>query len=210
MRTILLGCDDIALAVTACYLSWQAQETTRRFLSADLPRRAAVWGEATSFPDQAVIIAVLASAGSLTLQSTLYASSAVFLAGAAMHVTKLQFAPPNLAAIVPLFRKSFELGKWSLLPYEVVLLRTQLFPWTLAAFAGTAATASFQAALNIANFMNPVILGIGTVIPQAAAQARLSGEITCAWPAARGYVLFGSPPILVFCAFALLAPQFTL
>ena len=29
----------------------------------------------------------------------------------------------------PVFRKFFELGKWSLLTYEVVLLRTQLFPW---------------------------------------------------------------------------------
>ena len=208
--TILLGRGDIACATTACFLSWQAQETTRRFLSADFRHRAAVWGDATSFLGQAAVIAVLASVGSLTLHSALYAISAMFLAGAAVHVSKLRFAPPDFPAIVPLFRKFFELGNWSLLTYEVVLLRTQLFPWTLAAFAGTAATASFQAALNIANLMNPVILGIGTVIPQAAAQARLSGGFTGAWRAARGYVLFGSPPILVFCAFVLLAPQFAL
>ena len=208
--TILLGRGDIACATTACFLSWQAQETTRRFLSADFRHRAAVWGDATSFLGQAAVIAVLASVGSLTLQSALYAISAMFLAGAAVHVSKLQFAPPDLAALVPLFRKFFKLGKWSLLTYEVVLFRTQLFPWTLAVFAGTAATASWQAALNIANLMNPVILGIGTVIPQAAAQARLSDGIAGAWRAARGYVLFGSPPILVFCAFVLLAPQFAL
>jgi len=208
--TVLLGRGDIAYATTACFLSWQAQETTRRFLSADFRHRAAVWGDATSFLGQAAIIGVLASAASLTLQSALYAISAMFLAGAAVHVSKLQFARPDFAAIVPMFRKFFELGKWSLLTYEVVLLRTQLFPWALAVFAGTAATASWQAALNIANLMNPIILGIGTVIPQAAAQARLSGGITGAWRAARGYILFGLPPILVFCAFVLLAPHFAL
>ena len=208
--TVLVGRGDIAYATTACFLSWQAQETTRRFLSADFRHRAAAWGDATSFLGQAAVIAVLASVELLTLQSALYAISAMFLAGAAVHMSKLQFAAPDIAAIMPLFRKYFELGRWSLLTYEVVLLRTQLFPWTLAMFAGTAATASWQAALNIANLMNPVILGIGTVIPQAAAQARLSGGITGAWRAARGYVLFGSPPIFIFCAFVLLAPQFSL
>jgi len=38
----------------------------------------------------------------------------------------------------------------------------------------------------------------------------LSGGITGAWRAARGYILFGLPPILVFSAFVLLAPHFAL
>ncbi len=76
--------------------------------------------------------------------------------------------------------------------------------------AGTAATASFQAALNIANLMNPVILGIDTVIPQAAAHARLTHGLHGAWHVARGYILFGLPLVLVFAAFGLLAPNFAL
>jgi O-antigen/teichoic acid export membrane protein len=210
LGTILLGRGDIALAVTACYLSWQAQEMTRRFLTADFRYRAAVWGDATSFLGQAAIVGVLAQMGALTLHSALHAISALFLAGAIVHVSRLRFARPNRAELWALSRKSFELGKWSLLSYEVVLMRTQLFPWVLAAIAGTAATASFQAALNIANLMNPVILGIGTVIPQAAAQARLTEGMAGAWRVARGYILFGLPPILVFCAFGLLAPHFAL
>jgi ABC-type Co2+ transport system permease subunit len=47
--TTLFGRGDIAYATTACFLSWQAQETTRRFLNADFRHRAAVWGDATSF-----------------------------------------------------------------------------------------------------------------------------------------------------------------
>jgi O-antigen/teichoic acid export membrane protein len=210
LGTVLLGRSDIVVAVTACYLSWQAQETTRRFLTAEFRYRAAVWGDATSFLGQAAVVAMLASIDALTLHSALYAITAMFLAGTIVHVFKLQFGQPDFAQIRELALRYFELGKWSVLTYEVVLLRTQLFPWILAAMAGTAATASFQAAVNIANLMNPIILGIGTVIPQAAAQARLAGGLSSAWRVARGYILFGLPPIIIFCAFGLLAPQFAL
>ena len=210
LGTILLGRSDIALAVTVCYLAWQAQEMTKRFLTADYRYRAAVWGDATSFLGQAGAIAVLSYVGALTLESALYAIAALFLAGALVHLSKLTLARPRVSELWELSCQYYQLGKWSILTYEVVLLRAQLFPWALAVIAGTAATATFQAALNIANLMNPVILGIGTIIPQAAAQARLTDGLIGAWRVARGYILFGLPLVLVFAAFGLLAPQFAL
>jgi O-antigen/teichoic acid export membrane protein len=206
----LLGRGDIALAATVCFLAWEAQEITRRFLTADFRYRLAVLGDATSFLGQAAAIGVLAQMGMLTLHSALYTIAALFLAGAVVHLLRLRIGRPNCAALRRLARECYELGKWSLLTYEVVLMRTQLFPWVLALVAGTAATASFQAALNIANLMNPVILGIGAVIPQAAAQARLTEGMAGAWRVARGYILFGLPPIFVLCAAGLLAPQLAL
>lgn len=206
----ILGRADIALPATVCFLSWQAQETTRRLLCADFRYRAAVWGDAVSFLGQAALIAVLSGLGLLTLQSALYAISIMFLAGAALHVMRVEIGRPNIGELVELFRGYFTVGKWSLLTYEVVLLRTQLFPWILAMIVGTAGTASFQAALNIANLMNPVILGIGSVIPQAVAQARLTEGFAGAWKVARGYILFGLPAILVFCTFILVSPQLAL
>jgi O-antigen/teichoic acid export membrane protein len=92
----------------------------------------------------------------------------------------------------------------------VLILRLQLFPWALAATAGTAATAAFQAAANIANVMNPISLGIGNAIPQAAAHAHVTEGVHGAWRTARGYILFGLPPILAICAAGLIAPQFLL
>ncbi len=91
-----------------------------------------------------------------------------------------------------------------------MLVRVQLFPWLLAATAGTAATASLQAALNIANMMNPIIFGIGNAIPQVAAHAHRTGGVIGASRAACGYVLFGLGPILVICAAAVLMPQLLL
>jgi O-antigen/teichoic acid export membrane protein len=76
--------------------------------------------------------------------------------------------------------------------------------------AGTAATAAFQAAANVANVMNPISLGIGNAIPQAAAHAHVTGGVHGAWRTARGYILFGIPPILVICAAGLVAPQLLL
>ena len=206
----LLGGGDILFAATLCYLSWQAQETMRRCLLANFRYRAAVAGDAVSFIGQAALIAVLAWMNELTLVTALYAMSATFLAGTLVHISKLQFGRPNIAQAAALARDYFSIGKWSLVYYEMQILRLQLFPWVLAATTGTAATAAYQAASNIASLMNPISLGIGNAIPQAAAQARLSSGIFGAWRVARGYLLFGLPPILVICAAGLLAPQLVL
>ena len=207
---VLLGGDDILFAAVACYLSWQAQETTRRCLLADFRYRAAVAGDTISFVGQAVLIGVLSWMDLLTLVSALWAMSATFLVGALVHASKLQFARPRLADAKKLAGDYMSLGKWSLLNYEIVLARVQLFSWTLAATGGAAATASFQAALNFANLMNPIIFGIGNAIPQAAARAHVSGGVAGAALVARGYILFGLIPILVICAGGLLVPEFLL
>jgi O-antigen/teichoic acid export membrane protein len=206
----LLGGGDILLPACACYLAWQAQETMRRCLLADFRYRAAVPGDAVSFIGQAAAIALMAWLGTVTLSSALYAMSLTFVAGALVHASQLHFGRPNLAAIMKLARDYFALGKWSLVYYEVLILRLQLFPWALAATAGTAATAAFQAAANIANVMNPISLGIGNAIPQAAAHAHVTEGVHGAWRTARGYILFGLPPILAICAAGLIGPQFLL
>ena len=115
--------------------------------------------------------------GWLTLVTAIYAMSATFVAGALVHASKLHFGRPNVAQAIGLARDYFALGKWSLVYYEMLILRLQLFPWVLAATAGTAATAAFQAAANIANVMNPITLGIGNAIPQAAAHAHVTGGV---------------------------------
>src|SRR5260370_15941206 len=129
--------------------------------------------------------------------------SATFVLGALVHALKLRLAWPDFAELRSLALEYFSVGKWSLVSYQLVLLRVQLFPRLLAAFAGTAATASLQTALNIANMMNPIIFGIGDAIPQIDAQAHRSGVALAASRAAYHYVLFGLRPILVISAAAM-------
>jgi O-antigen/teichoic acid export membrane protein len=210
LGTAVLEEEKILLPACLCYLCWQAQETSRRFLLADFRYREAVAGDGIAYVGQVLLIAVLLWIDSVTLSAALYAMSATFVIGALVHVLKLRFARADFAELRSLALEYFSIGKWSLVSYQLVLLRVQLFPWLLAAFAGTAATASLQAGLNIANMMNPIIFGIGNTIPQIAAQAHRSGGVLGASRAAYHYVLFGLGPILVISAAGILMPDLLL
>ncbi|WP_051677405.1 oligosaccharide flippase family protein [Bradyrhizobium sp. URHD0069] len=210
LGTTLLEVDNIRLPACLCYLCWQAQETSRRCLLADFRYRAAVAGDGIAYVGQALLIALLAWLDAITLPAALYIMSATFAIGALVHASKLRYAWPDLAETRLLAREYFSVGKWSFVNYQLVLARAQLFPWVLAAVAGTAATASLQAGLNIANMMNPIIMGIGNAIPQVAAHAHRTGGVISASRAAYGYVLFGLAPILVVSAAAVLMPELLL
>jgi O-antigen/teichoic acid export membrane protein len=202
--------EVVLVPACLCFLCWQAQETSRRYLLADFRYRAAVPGDGIAYVGQALAIAVVASVDGITLEFALYIMSAAFALGALAHASKLRFARPDLGEARILPRDYMHIGKWSIVSYELVLIRAQLFPWMLAATAGTAATASLQAGLNIANMMNPIIFGIGNAIPQVAAQTHKTEGVVGAWRAAYGYVLFGLGPILLICAAALLMPELLL
>jgi O-antigen/teichoic acid export membrane protein len=209
LGTTLLQVDIVSPACL-CYLCWQAQETSRRCLLADFRYRAAVAGDGIAYVGQALLIGLLARLDAITLPAALYMMSATFAIGALVHAWKLRYAWPDLAETRLLAREYFSVGKWSLVNYQLVLVRGQLFPWLLAATAGTAATASLQAGLNIANMMNPIIFGIGNAIPQVAAHAHRTGGVIGASRAAYGYFLFGLGPILLICAAAVLMPDLLL
>ena len=202
--------SNIVLPACLCFLCWQAQETLRRCLLADFRYREAVAGDGIAFVGQALLIALVARLDGIALPAALYTMSATFVVGALVHASKLRFAWPDLSEARLLAREYFSVGKWSIINYELVLVRAQLFPWILAATAGTAATASLQAGLNIANMMNPILFGIGNAIPQVAAHAHKTDGVIGAWRAAYGYVLFGLGPILLICAAAVLMPELLL
>lgn len=207
---VLLETDNILIPACLCFLCWQAQETSRRFLLGDFRFREAVAGDAVAYVGAVPLIALLLWSDSVTIVSAIYAMSAAFAAGALVHMAKLRIAWPVIAELRRLALEYISVGKWSLVSYEMAILRVQLFPWLLATAAGTAATASLQAGLNIANMMNPVIFGIGNAIPQIAAQAHRSGGVLGASRAASAYVLVGLGPILVICAVGVLFPNLIL
>jgi O-antigen/teichoic acid export membrane protein len=203
----LLGAANLLLPACLCYLCWQMQETARRCLLADFRYREAVAGDAVAYIGQALVVAAMLKIVPVTLSSTLYIMSATFALGALVHAAKLRVAWPKRAEVWQLPREYFSIGKWSLAAYQLVQLRVQLFPWLLATISGTAATASLQASYNIANVMNPVILGIGNAVPQIAAHAHRAGGIRGAMRTVYGYVLFGLAPILVICFAGVLMPD---
>jgi O-antigen/teichoic acid export membrane protein len=207
---MLLGAGNIVLPACLCYLCWQAQETSRRALLADFRYRAAVAGDGIAYVGQAALAALLAWLDAVTLPIVLCIMSLSFAVGAIVHASKVGYGRPDLAETRLLAREYFSVGKWSLISYQLVLTRAQIFPWILAALAGTAATASLQAALNIANMINPIIFGIGNAVPQVAAHAYRTEGAIAASRAACGYILFGLGPVLVISAAAVLMPDLLL
>jgi O-antigen/teichoic acid export membrane protein len=206
----LLGQDNILLPACVCYLCWQAHETPRRVLLGDCRFSAAVAGDAVAYVGQVLLIASLLWLDGVTLARTLYVMSATFVLGAFVHASQLRFAWPDLGQARRLALEYASIGKWSVINYQLVLIRVQLFPWMLAAFTGTAATASFQACMNISSMTNPVIFGIGNAIPQVAAGGQSIDGVRGGWRASSRYLLFGLAPIVVICAGPVLVPELLL
>jgi O-antigen/teichoic acid export membrane protein len=208
--TLMLKNEGLLLPVCMCYLAWQAQETLRRCLLADFRYRDAILGDLVGFMGPVLLLGTIVSAESTSLETTLYLMSAALIAGAAVHLSKLRLVAPAAAELWALARGYVSLGKWSLVSYQLALLRTQFLPWYLAVVSGVAATGVFQAGLNIANMINPISFGIGNIIPQAAAYAYGAGGVLGAARAASRYVLFGLGPVLVLCGAALVMPTLLL
>ncbi len=208
--TALLEEDNILLPACLCYLCWQAHETPRRMLLGDVRFRSAVAGDAVAYIGQVLLIAGLLWVDVVSLTSTLYAMSATFVAGSIVHARRSRFAWPSLPESWRMAGEYLAIGKWSVVSYALVLIRVQMFPWLLAAIAGVAATASFQAAMNIVGAMNPVILGIGNAIPQVAATGHAAGGVRAGWHGAFRYLLFGLVPITLMCAVTVAFPALLL
>lgn len=208
--TLLLEEANILLPACLCYLCWQAHETPRRVLLGDVRFRAAVAGDAVAYVGQVVLIAGLLWLDAVTLPGALYAMSATFVIGSLVHSRKLRIGRPDFRESWRLARDYLTIGKWSVVSYQLVLIRVQLFPWVLAVAGGVAATASFQAAMNIVGAMNPVIFGIGNAIPQVAASGHAKGGVREGWHAASRYLIFGLVPITAMCAATVLLPEWLL
>jgi O-antigen/teichoic acid export membrane protein len=160
----------------------------------------------TAYYGQVAGIAALAASGELTLPHALEVIAVSFAVGAVIQAVQNRISFREIADLRRTALEFWSIGSWSLLNNIVSLLRIQILPWTLAAAGGAAAAASFQAALNVVNLTNPVILGLCNVIPQTAARAQKSGGNGEAWRAARVYMLMGVPPIFGYYAIVLLVP----
>ena len=192
---------DLALPTLAWFLSWQIQEATRRALFAEFRHRGAVIGDSISYIGQVFLIGCLALMNDLTLSHSLYAMAftstlAAFVQGRQIGADSRAISMSK-AFVLSTVRDFWTLGSWALGNHLISLLRIQTFPWVLAWLYGPAAAGGFQAALNAINLANPVVIGLGNLIPQAVAQERSRGSAP-AWKVARTYALIGFLPLALY------------
>jgi O-antigen/teichoic acid export membrane protein len=197
---------DLIAPVLVWFVAWQLQEALRRMLFSEFRHRAAVIGDAVSYLGQVVIVALLAAFEMLTLPKVVMA-----LAGTSALAALIQYGqvnapwqwPSNLPATVTAFWLS---GRWSLANSIATALRGNGLIWLIALVSSASQVAEFQAALNVTNVVNPILLGLCNIIPQTAARASGKGA-ACAWRATREYASLGFLPTVAYCAFVMATPE---
>src|SRR5437879_3629587 len=86
---VVLHAYDLLVPACLCYLCWQAQETSRRFLHADFRYKEAVIGDGVAYLGPVLLLAFVLQPTGISLALTLYTMSATFAAGAIVHSRKL-------------------------------------------------------------------------------------------------------------------------
>lgn len=196
---------DLAVPALAAFVLLQSQEILRRCLLSNFQHKTATIGDAVTYLGQAATVVLLTYFGGLTLTSAFFAMAVTFGLGAVIQAWQLNLKVGAAGRFVETFKDYWSTGAYALANNLVSILRLQILPWSLAATAGPAAAAAFQAALNVINLANPIILGLCNIIPQAAASARPDGNGR-AWRSARNYALFGAPVALGFYALVFAVP----
>ena len=207
---LAFGRSELVIPSLAWFLLWQTQEGIRRGLLAELRPGAVIPGDSVTYVGQAICLAGLAIAGRLSITSALIAIALMSLLGAIVHLSRLRapFATP-----LPLRRvlaDYLEIGGWRALANGMFMtIRLQLLGWALAISSGPAATAACQAALNLMNASNPVMIGLGNIVPQAAAEGSGAG-LGHAWRTVLRYASLGVPLILGYSVVVLAFPHLAL
>ncbi|MFC7476236.1 hypothetical protein ACFQS7_17855 [Dankookia sp. GCM10030260] len=217
---LLSGCLSVVLAVVlattgqavlilpalAAFLTWQLQEGLRRGLLSTFRYRAATLGDGLSYLGQGAVVILLARLDVLTLETALYSMAATSTMAAAVQVLQLRPYPLGRLHLRRTMADYWMIGGgWSIGNAMLLQGRAQLLLFGLAAAAGTAAVASFQAAANAVNLLNPILFALCNIIPQTASEGRGRGNAEV-WRTVRGYCILAAPPILAYAAVLLAVP----
>ncbi len=206
----LAGRSDIAWAAGIFSALWLLQDAMRRGLMAEFRHRTASIGDTISYFSQAAFVAYLVRKGTLTLAGALLLMGCACAAGGLVQLRMLQLPWPQLGGVRQLVVEYWQTGKWAVTSGLLMHMRLQLFPWALGLVHGTAATAAFQAMMNIANLTNPVVFGLCNTISQSVAQTRARTSNKAAWGTARYYALLGAPFVVLYAVAVFAVPGFVL
>lgn len=209
LAAILVGFRHSELAVPAfvCFCAWQTQEGLRRGLLSSFRHAAAMTGDSLFCLGQAGLVVSLGALGLLSIGSALYAIALCAGVGAVAHALRLSIRLPSAMRLREILVDYWAIGgAFSLGNGLLAAGRTIILPWALAALGGSAAAAGYQAANNVVNLSNPLILGLANIIPQAAASACGEGY-RHAWRTVRGYLFLAAPPILTYSVAVFVLPE---
>lgn len=204
---IVFDHSEIAFAAAVYLVLWQVQDVQRRALLAQFRHRTAAIADGITYIGAAAGIGILASSDSLSVSNALFVmASTCALAIAVQAFHRPPTFPSNINAR-DLLHGFWRNGKWALANGAILIVTVQAFPWALATADGPAASAAFQAVLNIANLTNPIAFGLYNIILPAVAQAYSAGSMRSAWRAALTFIAIGAALLSFFVIPVMLMPH---
>jgi O-antigen/teichoic acid export membrane protein len=205
---LLFGEGELVVSTVAWFIAWQLQEMSRRVLFSEFRHRAAVIGDGVSYLGQALGVILLAIFGGMSLTKVFLILAATSALGGCIQVVQIHLhrgwdRPEKLVATA---KDYWSLGSWSLASSLTTAFRVNALIWLIGIAATRVEVADFQAALNVVNVVNPILVGLCNIIPQTAAQASDEG-VAGAWRASRHYAWIGFVPTLFYYAFIMASPE---
>lgn len=200
--------DRLIFPALAWFFAWQLQEYLRRVLFAEFRHSVAIVGDSLSYLGQAVGVAGLAAFGMLDLPKVFLTLAATSVLGALIQSLQVRVdfrSVSATAALASTAKDYWSIGRWSLAGSLATAMRINMLVWLIGFAAGRLQVAEFQAALNIINVVNPVLVGLCNLIPQTAAQSATS-SISRAWRTTAYYATFGFLPTALYYAFLVVSP----
>ena len=201
------GRRDIAVAAVLYLLLWQLQDLFRRALLAEFRHQAAAAIDGITYIGAAAAIAVLGKYSSLNLFTALSAMAGTCALALAIQTFQRRATLPSIICDWGLLRNFWMLGQWACVSGLIFILSSQIFPWALAMFNGPAAVAGFQACLNIANVINPIVFGLCNIILPAVAHDYEEGSMQKSWRTARTYIIVGISLISLYAIPVIFMPR---
>lgn len=200
---IALGAGPVLLALGFALTAWQAQEFLRRVLYFEGRRGAVVALDIISYGGQLGAILLLASTGSFTVSSGLFAAALTSASGAVLGLILLRatlFHTPLRGAIT----QNIEHGRWLLGAELGLFFCTNGYPFLFAALIGPEAVAGYAAATLILNPLNVVWFAVGTAVPIHLSRSRQESGDHVARRELRRVYLVVTPFVVAYCLAAAL------
>lgn len=184
---------------------WQLQEAFRSSFVSQRRYSQAIPGDGTSYLGQALVLALIAAVGGLSLRVVFFVIGVTSLSGAAMQAWQIKPEAVGAAWLRSFFHDIWRLGRWGVLAKLVAFFCLQGFPWIVAYSCGFAGVAEFQSLLQLVAVVNPIILTANSlVIATVAAHAHRGLPFRAA---ATKYLLASGILILSYFACLMASPR---
>lgn len=188
----------LAICIIPALLAWQLQEAMRRALMSQQRYRDCILGDSVSYLGQASILMGLAALGRLSFSALFVCMMGTSLLAGLIQAWQVRPAPIRMGEFVTIIREFWKIGRWIANLNVVASVTTVAMPWYLTLLRGPVAAAGYQALLYVTGVVQPLVLGIGSLVTVGVARSAALGTLRTSLRAISRPVVLGAGVISVY------------